>query len=94
MNPAPEFSQSNLSKIKPKLRTSGTISQPRRKAGSPLQSIGETVGTVGNLPTKNQYVQRLIEAYHKTSDVKLRRFIYEEVRKIQVQNGTWKGSLV
>ena len=86
----PEFSISNLSKIKTKFRTSGAISQPRRKAGSPLQSIGETKGSVGNLPKKDEYLNRMIEAYNKTTDPKLKKFIYEEIRKIKIQNGTWK----
>lgn len=85
----PEFATSNLSKIPTKLRTSGTISQPRRKAGSPLQTIGETKGSVGNLPKKEDYLNRMIEAYNKTTDPKLKKFIYEEIRKIKIQNGTW-----
>lgn len=88
----PEFSTSNLSKISTKFRTSGAISQPRRKAGSPLQSIGETKGNVGNLPTKNEYLNRMIEAYNKTTDSKLKQFIFEEIRWIKIQNGTWCSS--
>lgn len=85
----PEFATTNLSKIATKFRTSGTISQPRRKAGSPLQSIGETKGSVGNLPTQQEYLKRMIDAYNQTTDSKLKKFIFEEIRKIKIQNGTW-----
>ena len=37
-----DFATSNLSKISTKFRTSGAVSQPRRKAGSTLNDIGIT----------------------------------------------------
>ena len=80
---------SNLSKIKTKFRTSGAISQPRRKAGSPLQTIGETKGAVGNLPTQDDYLARLYYAFDSTTDVKLKKFIYSQIRKILIQQGRW-----
>jgi hypothetical protein len=93
MNMTPEFATSNLSKIKPKLRTQGRVSgnfgRNRVLANSPLQTIGETQGSVGNLPKKNEYLNRLSVAYHTTTDNKLKQFIFEEIRKIKVQNGTW-----
>lgn len=89
----PEFVNSNLSKIKPKLRTQGRVSgnfgKNKVSAGSSLQSIGETKGSVGNLPKKEEYLNRMIEAYNKTTNPKLKHFIYEEIRKIRIQNGTW-----
>lgn len=80
---------SNLSKIKTKFRTSGAISQPRRKAGSPLQTIGDTKGAVGNLPTQDDYLARLYHAFDSTTDVKLKKFIYNQIRQILVQQGRW-----
>lgn len=84
---------SNLSKIKPKLRTSGRVSgnfgKNKVKANSPLRSIGETKGNVGNLPTQDEYLERLNKAYNSTDDVKLKKFIYEEIRKIRIQRGEW-----
>jgi hypothetical protein len=82
-----DFATSNLSKIKPKLRTSGAISQPRRKAGSPLKMIGETKGNVGNLPTQTEYLERLKTAYSMTNDQKLKTFIQDQIRIILVQRG-------
>jgi len=85
-----DFFTSNLSKIAPKFRTSGAVSQPRRKAGSPLQTIGETKGKVGNLPTQDDYLARLYRAYEMTDDTKLKKYIFTEIRKILIQRGSWR----
>jgi hypothetical protein len=84
-----DFATSNLSKIKPKLRTSGAISQPRRKAGSTLNELGMTAADVVKCPTQNEYLNRLYYAFDNTTDDKLKRFIYQEIRKIHIQRGTW-----
>jgi len=77
---------SNLSKIRPKLRTSGNISQPRRKAGSSLNDLGGN-GNIG--VTQNEYLNRLYYAFDHTTDAKLRQFIYGEIKKILIQQGKW-----
>ena len=84
-----DFATSNLSKIKTKFRTSGAVSQPRRKAGSPLKEIGVTNVEVVKLTTQDKYLERLIEAYHLTKNQKLKKFLYEEIRKIKIQNNSW-----
>lgn len=84
-----EFTTSNLSKIKTKLRTSGAVSAPRRKAGSQLTHLGETKGNVGNLPTQDQYLQRLRRAYEMTNEPKMKKFLYEEIRRILIQRNEW-----
>ena len=77
---------SNLSKIKTKFRTSGNISQPRRKAGSSLNDLGGN----GNIGIKqDEYLSRLYYAFDHTSEPKLRQFIYSEIKKIHIQRGTW-----
>lgn len=84
-----DFTQTNLSKIKPKLRTQGRVSgnfgRNRTLAGSTLKEIGVTKGSVGNLPTKEEYLNRLYLALEKTSGPKLKKFIQEEIRKILIQ---------
>ena len=80
---------SNLSKIKTKFRTSGAISQPRRKAGSPLNDIGVTNAKVIKCTTQTEYLSRLYYAFDSTKDEKLRRFIYTEIRQILIQTGKW-----
>ena len=84
-----DFSTSNLSKISTKFRTSGAISQPRRKAGSPLNGIGVTNVKVVKCATQDQYLSRLYNAFDTTTDSKLRQFLYTEIKKIHVQRGDW-----
>ncbi len=84
-----DFATSNLSKIKPKFRTSGNISQPRRKAGSTLNEIGMSTKETIKCATQDEYLIRLYHAFDNTTDSKLRQFIYTEIRKIHVQRGTW-----
>lgn len=84
---------SNLSKIRPKLRTSGNITgnfgRPKSKAGSPLNEIGMTDAKVIKCATQDEYLNRLYSAMDLCTDDKLKRFIFEEIRKIHVQRGTW-----
>lgn len=84
-----DFATSNLSKIKPKLRTFGAISQPRRKAGSPLKELGVTSAKVVKCATQNDYLNRLYVAYDNATDSKLKEFIFNEIRKIHIQRGVW-----
>jgi hypothetical protein len=81
---------SNLSKIKPKLRTSGRVSgnfgKNKVSAGSSLNELGGN-GNIG--ATQSEYLNRLYYAFDNTTDEKLRRFIYTEIRQIHIQNNTW-----
>ena len=84
---------SNLSKIRPKLRTSGNITgnfgKPKAKAGSPLNEIGMTSKETIKCATQNDYLNRLYDAFDNTEDVKLKKFLYQEIRKILVTQGKW-----
>ena len=84
---------SNLSKIRPKLRTSGNITgnfgRPRSKAGSPLNEIGMTTKETIKCATQNDYLNRLYDAFDNTEDAKLKKFLYQEIRKILVTQGKW-----
>ena len=81
---------SNLSKIRPKLRTTGRVSgnfgKSKVRAGSSLNDIGGD-GNIG--ATQDDYLNRLYYAFDNTTDNKLRQFIYSEIRKIHIQRGTW-----
>ena len=84
---------SNLSKIRPKLRTQGNITgnfgKPKAKAGSSLNEIGMTTAKTVKCATQDEYLNRLHYAFDNTDDPKLKKFIYTEIRKIHVQRGTW-----
>jgi hypothetical protein len=84
---------SNLSKIKPKLRTEGRITgnwgKAKVKAGSTLNEIGVTDAKVVKCATQDEYLNRLYYAFDNTTDTKLRQFLYTEIKKIHIQRGTW-----
>ena len=84
---------SNLSKIKTKFRTKGNVTGnfgvPKSKAGSPLNDIGVTNAKVIKCTTQAEYLSRLYTALDSTTDEKLRRFIYTEIRQILIQTGKW-----
>ena len=84
-----DFATSNLSKISTKFRTSGAISQPRRKAGSPISDLGVTNVKTVKCSTKDEYLARLWYAFDNTEDAKLKQFVYTEIKKIHIQRGTW-----
>jgi hypothetical protein len=81
---------SNLSKIRPKLRTTGRVSgnfgKSKVTAGSTLNDIGGD-GNIG--ATQDEYLNRLYYAFDNTDDNKLKKFIYTQIRKIHIQRGTW-----
>jgi len=84
---------SNLSKIKPKLRTTGRVSgnfgRNKVQAGSILQEIGMSNKESIKCATQDEYLNRMYYAFDNTEDPKLRQFIYSEIRKILVQRGVW-----
>ena len=86
---------SNLSKIKPKLRTTGRVSgnfgKNKVKAGSSMKDVGVTNATNLKMTTQEEYLQRLRDAYGTTENPRMREFIYLEMRKILVQRGQWAG---
>jgi hypothetical protein len=81
---------SNLSKIKPKLRTEGRVTgnwgNPKVKSGSSLNELGGN-GNIG--ATQSEYLNRLYYAFDNTTDTKLRQFLYTEIKKIHIQRGSW-----
>ena len=80
---------SNLSKIRPKLRTTGRVSgnfgKSKVTAGSTLNDIGGD-GNIG--ATQDEYLNRLYYAFDNTDDNKLKQFIYTQIRNIHIQRGT------
>lgn len=84
---------SNLSKIKPKLRTQGVVSgnfgKAKVKAGSSLRDIGVTNVKVVKIKTQDDYLDRMHRAYETTDDPKLKKFIFNEIKKILIQRGQW-----
>lgn len=84
---------SNLSKIKPKLRTQGNVTgnfgRAKSKAGSPLRDIGVTNVKVVNVVKQEDYLKRLYLVLNTTEDAKMKNFAYDEIKKILIQRGEW-----
>ena len=84
---------SNLSKIKTKFRTKGNVTGnfgvPKVKANSPLNDIGVTNAKVVKCATQTEYLSRLYTALDNTTDPELLKFLYQEIRSIHIQRGTW-----
>ena len=76
------MSSTNLSKIKPSLRTTGRVSgnfgHNKVKAGSQLNEIG--MGEVGTMPTKLQYFETLLYTVYPRMSVRWRRSMLPQLR--------------
>ena len=85
------MTHSNLSKIKPKLRTTGQVSgnfgRPKSKAGSTLNDLGGS-GNIG--ASQDEYLSRLYRAFDSTTNKQLRQFAFIEIRKILIQRNLWE----
>ena len=85
---------SNLSKIKPKLRTTGRVSgnfgKNKVKAGSQLSDIGVSDKEFINIVTQDEYLNRMYDAFNKTNDPKLKHFCFTQIRNILIQRNIWK----
>jgi len=90
---AKKMTDSNLSKIRPKLRTEGRVSgnfgRNRVKANSPLRDIGITNAKVVNITTTNDYLTKMYYVLDNATDSKIKQFAYNEIKKILVQQGKW-----
>ena len=87
---------SNLSKIKPKLRTTGRVSgnfgKNKVRAGSTLNDIGMTDKEFIHVVTQDEYLSRMYDAFEKADTPRLREFCFTEIRNILVQRGVWCDS--
>jgi len=77
---------SNLSKIRTKLRTQGAVTgnfgRAKAKAGSSLREIGETKAETVQITPRSVYVQRMVSIFDTTTDPKLREFAYLELHRL------------
>ena len=87
------FATSNLSKIKPKLRTQGNVTgnfgRPKTKAGSPISGLGVTKAKVVKVTTQDEYLNKMYYVLDNATDRKIQQFAYNEIRKILIQRGEW-----
>ena len=87
------MTESNLSKIKPKFRTSGNVSG---NFGKPLvrtrgnTDLGYTTKqTITPLTTQDEYLNRMYTTIDNTNDPKIVSFCYQQIKQILVQRGIY-----
>lgn len=75
----------NLSKIKPKLRTSGSISgnfgRAKVKAGSTLNDLGNTNAEIVVIPRQSDYIKRMLFLY-RSAEPHMREFARQELHRL------------
>ncbi len=87
------MTSSNLSKIKPKLRTQGQVtgnfgkSKVRTNGNSELGYT--TRESISPVTTKSEYIQRMYEVLDTTTDPRIQRFAYNEIRNYLIQTNQW-----
>ena len=86
---------SNLSKIKPKLRTTGQVTGNFGKAKVRTNGntdLGYTSKKDISTPTTfDAYINRLYDAMNNTDDDKLKRFCYTEIKKYLIKTNQWSA---
>lgn len=77
---------SNLSKIKPKLRTQGGVTgnfgHAKTKAGSPLREIGETQCETVRITPREEYINRMLMVYSNPPTTALKAFALGELHRL------------
>jgi hypothetical protein len=77
---------SNLSKIKTKLRTQGAVTgnfgRVKSKAGSPLRDIGQTKVDKVTITRRRDYINRMLEVYHNPPTSALKAFALAELHRL------------
>ena len=88
---------SNLSKIKPKLRTTGQVTGNFGKAK--VRTNGNTnlgytkKDNINMLTCKEDYIAKMYQILDATTDQKIRKFAYSEIKKYLIQTNQWSGKV-
>ena len=87
------MTNSNLSKIKPKLRTTGQVTgnfgRPKVRTNG-NSDLGYTAKeNINMLTSKEDYIEKMYQILDVTSDQKIRNFAYSEIKKYMIQTGRW-----
>jgi len=87
---------SNLSKIKPKLRTTGNVTgnfgRPKTRTHGNTD-LGLTSKENITITKPSDYIKRMYEILDITTDPKLKQFAYNEIKKYLIQTNQWKPEI-
>lgn len=85
---------SNLSKIKPKFRTTGNITgnfgRPKVRTNG-NNDLGYSSKDDIKVVREKDYIVRLYDALDRTTDPKLKKFLYTEIRNYLIKTNQWKA---
>jgi len=77
---------SNLSKIKPKLRTQGRVSgnfgRNKVQAGSKIADLGVTRVETIHVTSREKYIERMLQVFYNPPNEKMRKFAFNELHKM------------
>lgn len=83
---------SNLSKIKPKLRTTGNVTgnfgRPKTRTNGNTE-LGLTSKENITIAKPSDYIKRMYQVLDTTKDDKLKKFAYTEIKKYLIQTNQW-----
>jgi len=87
---------SNLSKIKPKLRTTGNVTgnfgRPKTRTHGNTE-LGLTSKENITITKPSDYIQRMYQVLDTSTDPKLKQFAYNEIKKYLIQTNQWKPEI-
>ena len=87
------MTESNLSKIKPKLRTTGRVSgnfgrnKVRTNGNTDLGYTSKD--SIHQLTTQDEYLNRMYTTIDNTNDPKIVSFCYQQIKQILIQRGIY-----
>ena len=88
---------SNLSKIKPKLRTTGQLTgnfgKSKVKAGSNTDLGYTSKENINMITCKEDYIAKMYQILDATTDQKIQKFAYNEIKKYLIQTNQWNGKV-
>ena len=87
------MTESNLSKIKPKFRTTGQVTGnfgvPKVRTNGNTNLGYTSKDSIHKLTTQDEYLNRMYDTIDKTNDPKIVSFCYQQIKQILVQRGIY-----
>ena len=88
---------SNLSKIKPKLRTTGNITgnfgRPKTRTNGNTDLGYTSKENINMLTCKEDYIAKMYQVLDASTDQKIQKFAYNEIKKYLIQTNQWNGKV-
>ena len=87
------MTESNLSKIKPKFRTTGQVTGnfgvPKVRTNGNTDIGYTSKEKIHRVVTQDEYLERMYRTIELTTDKKVQSFCYQQIKQILVQRGVY-----